>query len=118
MLIPQSSIEPFGYLGIPTLDNIKDLGDLLLKIATAIDEESHDTSNQLLTPRIMSIVLESVVMRLANKRLKWIEVNYHEGGEDGEVIFQIRFKLYDNASIRYIYCSYIPRDIPHFNEYP
>ena len=59
MNIPESSLEPFGYIGIPTLCDIETIDD---KILLAVDEELHDPDKRWMGASLMGLNLQVTML--------------------------------------------------------
>jgi len=102
MIIPKSILEPFGYIGIPTLDPV------WAKVET-IDDALHtlagDNGYAHLSPKMMCILLR----RTAVKAGAHITRGDFRVMLDSEVIFRVDFTLEPHGKEYFSFPSYYPQ---------
>ena len=102
MNIPQSSLEPFGVIGIPILkielDIANKIGDILEKMVN--DHRFEYMSPNALTAflRIHTVRSGAYAASVGMQRL-----------QDGEVIFKVAYQMEPNGKLYCIYPSYYPK---------
>ena len=102
MIIPQSSLEPFGVIDWPT---VQPEWDNALNLREKLWEMVNDHRISYVSPSGLHTLLRMYVIKngahsafVGSKRLS-----------DGEVIFKIRFQMTPHGKIHKVYPSYYPK---------
>ena len=102
MMIPKSSLEPFGYIGIPYLDPV---WAKVETIDTALHTLAGDNGYAHLSPKMMCLLLRRTAIKTG--------AHFTHGDfrvrNTAEVIFKVAFTLEPHGIEYYSFPSYYPR---------